>query len=151
LKKHERKMVLLSILIPTLDSRREMFARIYGKLKSQIQQDGLTGEVESLYLRDDGSEPIGVKRNRLMDQAQGQFIVFVDDDDDVHDRYVNLIVSELKEHPEVDSLGIWGEITFRGRNPRPFLMSSRFKDYKTRKGVKFIDGIEDPTSDPVAA
>ena len=31
---------------------------------------------------------------------------------------------------ELDSLGIRGEVTFRGRRTEPFVMSNRFRDYR---------------------
>ena len=73
--------VRLSILIPTLESRQQQFEWLYDKLATQVRRHGLEGEVEILSLRDDGTTSIGYKRNRLMEQAQGEFIVFVDDDD----------------------------------------------------------------------
>ncbi len=124
--------MLLSILIPTLENRREQFARIYGKLSDQIRRNGLEEEVEILFDRDGGSLPTGQKRNRLMGLARGRFIVFVDDDDDVHDRYAHLIVDALKANPETDVVGIWAEVRFRGRHPRRINFSVRHASYEAR-------------------
>jgi hypothetical protein len=126
--------VLLSILIPTLEDRSALFAELLHRLTEQIRRDGLQGRVEILSDLDDGALPIGTKRNRLMERATGRFLVFVDDDDEVCDDYVRTIVSAVEHHPDVDVLGLLGEITFRGKRPRRFIMSTRFREYATRCG-----------------
>lgn len=127
--------LLLSILIPTLEGRADSFARIRGKLERQIHEAGLQGQVEILSLCDRGEVPTGIKRNRLMDLARGEFLVSVDDDDDVHDQYVALITNLLLANPEVDCIGIKGEVRFAGAPPRIFVYSIRFSEYRTRNGV----------------
>src|SRR5262245_5464049 len=126
--------VLLSILIPTLEGRSVLFAELLHCLTEQIRRDGLQGRVEILSDLDDGALPIGTKRNRLMERATGRFLVFVDDDDEVCDDYVRTIISAVEHHPDVDVLGLLGEITFRGKHPRRFIMSTRFREYATRSG-----------------
>ena len=82
----------LSILIPTLESRRELFAGMMAALESQVARDGLADRVEILCQLDDGTMPIGTKRNRLMERARGRFLAFVDDDDELDAERVRRLV-----------------------------------------------------------
>ncbi len=127
--------MLLSILIPTLESRRPLFDRIHAKLTAQIHAGGWERDVEIVSLCDRGEMTTGAKRNALMDRARGQFIVSVDDDDDVSDRYVGVIGDALRAHPDVDCLGIKGEVTFRGRYRRTFVYSIVHPVYRSERGV----------------
>ena len=127
--------ILLSVLIPTLLSRADSLKALTGKLRQQITDNGLDREVEILELADSGELPTGTKRNMLMARASGAFLVCVDDDDDVHERYIPLIVEVLRTHPDIDCIGIKGRITFAGRSPRIFIYSNRYREYSSRRGV----------------
>lgn len=50
------------------------------------------GDVEVIVLSDNRKMSIGQKRNHLISMARGEYVVFVDDDDDVADNYVDLIL-----------------------------------------------------------
>jgi hypothetical protein len=117
--------MFFSILIPTLASRSALVAEMVRRLSEQVHSEGLDGRVEILSDLDDGTLPLGTKRNRLMQRATGRFLVFIDDDDEVCDDYVRLVVWALERHPEVDVLGLLGEVIFRGQHPRRFVMSTR--------------------------
>ncbi len=127
--------MLLSVLIPTLEVRRTLFARVHGQLTAQAAGAGLAEEVEILHLRDRGERPTGWKRNRLIELAQGEFVVFVDDDDTVSDDYLPRICDAFRSHPEIDCVGIRGIIRFRGSHPREFIHSIRYPDYRTYGGI----------------
>jgi hypothetical protein len=90
--------------------------------------------VEILVFEDGGQHSIGRKRNALLQRAAGRFVVFVDDDDDVSDDYVRLITGALWERPDVDCIGIKGQVTFRGRHPRTLIYSLQYDHYGTRGG-----------------
>lgn len=49
---------------------------------------------------------VGEHRNRLLDMATGDYVCFVDDDDMVHDHYVDLLLKEIHEHSP-DVIGWW--------------------------------------------
>jgi glycosyltransferase involved in cell wall biosynthesis len=127
--------VLLSVLIPTLRSRQQSFAALTAKLQGQIAASDLHDQVEIVHFRDDREHSVGAKRNWLLDNARGEFVVFVDDDDDVSDQYVPLICRTLREHPEIDCVGITGTILFRGSHARTFVHSLRYKGYRHVKGT----------------
>jgi hypothetical protein len=124
-----RSIIRLSILIATLESRKTTFDRLYSELARQVDTAAAAGEVEILVERDAGQASIGAKRNLLLERAAGDFVVSVDDDDDVHERYVGLILEALRTSDELDSVGIEGEITFRGRRTERFVMSNRYREY----------------------
>ena len=59
-------------------------------------------------------------------------MAFIDDDDEVSERYIELICDALGRRPEVDCLGIRGVITFRGSHPCEFVHSVRYSDMFSR-------------------
>ena len=118
-------MKLLSILICTLESRKKTFDLLMGNLNAQLKKKDFYEKVEVLF--DKALEiTIGEKRNNLLDKSSGKFIVFIDDDDDVMDYYIEQIVQTIEEHPLIDCIGINGIITFAGANERKWYIS---KDY----------------------
>lgn len=127
--------MLLSILIPTLHVRAELFARLHHKLRDQIRAHALEDQAEIVSLVDGGEQSTGAKRNVLIERARGEFVVSVDDDDDVSPDYVLLIMDALTAHPNVDCIGIKGLRFFRGEHPRMFIYSTRFGEYRTEGGV----------------
>lgn len=129
--------MLFSILIPTLDERRAVFTRLDQALHSQIDAAHLQNEVEILELCDAREQALGVKRNRLIQAARGEFIAFVDDDDAVAENYVTLICNALVAHPGVDCLGITGQVYFRGKHPHRFVYSQQYNHYFSRGGVYY--------------
>ena len=127
--------MLLSILIVTLENRRTLFDRVHSQLAAQAAAAGLLADVEILALRDNGERPTGWKRNRLLEQAQGEFVAFVDDDDTVSDDYLPRICAAIRAHPVIDCIGIRGIVRFRGGHPHEFIHSIRYTDYRTCDGV----------------
>jgi glycosyltransferase involved in cell wall biosynthesis len=129
--------MLFSILIPTLEGRRERFDLLYQKLSKQIAENSLSGEVEVAYFLDNMEHSVGFKRNKLIERAKGKFVAFVDDDDDISDDYVHLICNAIKKNPDIDCIGIKGIITFRGKDPRIFVHSLQYKQYFSRGSMYF--------------
>lgn len=87
----------LSILIPTIVTRRAFFDRIMSILSPQVTADT---DAEIVIHEDDGEEPIGTKRNKLVANAQGDYLCFVDDDDVVPDYYVAELLKALESNPD---------------------------------------------------
>lgn len=112
----------LSILICTMPHRAEMFCALYNKLKYQILCSEQPMQVQLLW-DDDAKLTTGKKRNNLLNQASGDFIVFVDDDDDVDNNYVDEILKVIIENPNIDCIGINGLITFDGDKGKPWSIS----------------------------
>ena len=130
-------MTVLSILIPTLVERQAQLARLESKLRAQIVRANLHGQVDLEILCDNREQTLGEKRNRLIAQARGEFIAFVDDDDDVCENYVTLVYRALQEHPNVDCLGITGLVYFRGIHPHRFIYSLQYNHYFSKDGVYY--------------
>ena len=103
----------LSILIPTLPHRRKLFNALYKKLTAQIDYVHTThpslGQVEILFDKSKkflkGGLTVGGKRDALKCKATGQYLVFVDDDDNVAPNYVQSILRLTETNPDI--------ITFR--------------------------------------
>ena len=125
---------LLSILIPTLDSRQSLCDRLCSNLDLQIGHANATQTVEVLTLRDTGLMSVGAKRNQLIGMARGRFVVFVDDDDAVSEDYVEQLVTLLRTHPDVDCISFAGEINFRGKYPRKLVHSIKYTDWYHSQG-----------------
>ena len=114
----------LSILIPTLTTRAEYLTNLIAILQPQLNDD-----VELVINSDDGTKSIGEKRNELLMRAQGDYICFVDDDDEVSNKYVENILEALKSKPDCCSLT--GVITWDDERPELFCHSIKYKEYKT--------------------
>jgi len=125
---------LLSILIPTMESRLPLYTRLHEELTRQASLPGAGPAVEILSLSDDGSEKIGTKRNQLMDMAKGRFLVFVDDDDRVSPDYVALILAAIRENTAADCITFSGEMTFCGHQPRKLVYSLKYTDWYESNG-----------------
>src|SRR5208282_4585142 len=122
----------LSLLIPTLECRSAQFSCLVEGLEFQIRNAGRSSDVEILLYPDAGGHSIGYKRNILLGRAKGEFVAFIDDDDEVSECYIELICDALGRRPEVDCLGIRGVITFRGAHPCEFVHSVRYSDMYSR-------------------
>lgn len=110
----------LSILIPTIPARRTGLLLLMRTLAQQIgmvpiltgmeptpsgerRRFSVGSEVEIITLEDNATVDVGVKRQALLGSAQGDFIVFFDDDDEPHPRYLPLILEAIA--PGVDCIG----------------------------------------------
>lgn len=99
----------LSILIPSLRERASLLEDLEMDLMAQIGPLGVSEEVEVLKLVDGGEVSVGEKRNRLLADAKGDYVVFVDDDDAVSREYVYEILERIKASP--DCIGMRGIMT----------------------------------------
>lgn len=86
---------VLSILVCTIASRREFLTAL---LKAFMPQIGV--KVELIIASDDGEVSIGEKRNRLLDEAWGEYVCFFDDDDKPSPDYSMRILQALKSKPD---------------------------------------------------
>lgn len=83
----------LSILIATLGTRHIPFVGLMDKLLAQA--DEFPGEIEILAYWNNGELSIGQIRQALLEEAKGDYICFIDDDDDVPDYYCREIMANL--------------------------------------------------------
>lgn len=123
--------IKLSLLIATMPSRKTKFNRLINKI------DGLSpinGTVEVLW--DDSMEyNIGIKRNKLLERACGQMVVYIDDDDDISNDYIKKILKATETDP--DCIGISGTITTNGKNKKQWHISKDFGSWYERHCIYF--------------
>jgi glycosyltransferase involved in cell wall biosynthesis len=108
-----------------MPSRHWVFAKLYHSLLLQY-----TDEME--ILTDNGMDcNIGAKRNRMLQSAKGEYVVFVDDDDLVTPDYVSKIFSGMG----ADCIGISGIMTVDGRDMKQWHISKQYGSWREENGV----------------
>jgi len=92
----------LSILICGLpiEDRMANLSLLYKKLNSQK----IGRSVEIIVLTDFKDMSVGEKRNLLVQMATGDYVVFIDDDDDISDDYIITILNAAESNPCVVSI-----------------------------------------------
>jgi hypothetical protein len=91
------KAMILSILTPTIPGRERQLQSLQWRIEEQIGGQA----VEHLILSDNRKRSIGAKRQALLDIARGQYIAFVDDDDDIADSYVEELLAAAASGADV--------------------------------------------------
>jgi hypothetical protein len=119
--------MILSILIPSLENRSQQLSNLVCSLISQC--GSITGiknyrinkcsivdlkfkEVEIIIAIDNKSITTGEKRNLLIDCSTGEYIITIDDDDNVPSYYVEELLKASKSN--ADCFAINGKITTDG-------------------------------------
>ena len=96
--------IKLSILILSITERVDTYLKfLIDKLNMQIKNR----PIELVVLLDNQKNTIGSKRNQLLENAQGEYICFIDDDDDIADTYVAKIIKALKKRPDCVVFDSW--------------------------------------------
>jgi len=103
--------IKLSILIPSVPERLPYLTRLVDELSRQAAGK----PVEFLVLMENKKRTIGSKRNALIEQARGQFITFVDDDDRLTGYYVDRLLQEIEAVPQSDCIVFDVAVHFNGR------------------------------------
>lgn len=92
----------LSILTPCIWKRADKARELAEKIEKQCRALQLDhGTVEHLCLFDGMTNTVGEKRQMLLDSAQGDYIAYVDDDDDIEGDYVGRILNATANKPDV--------------------------------------------------
>jgi glycosyltransferase involved in cell wall biosynthesis len=86
--------ILLTIAIPTIQSRKDCFNKLLKEFKKQSEPYG--DQIEIISLCDNKEMPIGEKRNRLNSMANGKYVVQWDDDDWISEDGIELIMEGIK-------------------------------------------------------
>lgn len=116
----------LTIAICTIPSRKSLFDRLVSHLKSQ----SASKEFEVISDCDNKTISVGVKRQKLLEAASGDYVAFIDDDDTVPDDYVNSILEAIKLQP--DAIGF--KIHCSGCEGVTASASNRWKDWGENEG-----------------
>lgn len=112
---------ILSILICSLWKRAGMLATLLSSLEDQIDRLEATNKVEIRLHCDSGELPTGTKRNILMEQATGVYVVYVDDDDSVSECYIEEILKAADQG--CDAMAINGTILTNGKDEKRWFIS----------------------------
>jgi len=119
---------MISILIPSVYERRNTFLpKILGQLESQYERlsDEDKKKVEILTLIDNKKTMLGEKRNVMLFIAQGDYVVFVDDDDRVSDDYVETLLEATKSNSDI--ITFKAEVSLNGEEPKDCIYSMEFE------------------------
>lgn len=123
-------MIKLSILICTVHARHNFYDELHGNILEQMREYELAIEL----LTDDSiTDSIGVKRTRLLQEAQGEYVCFIDDDDQISANYIHTIMEALHANPNVDCCSLKGVITTDGKDPLIFEHSLKYDAYRTNE------------------
>lgn len=126
----------LSILICTLHSRKHYFDSLMANLQYQVNKCGFNGGVEILYEVDERQITTGEKRNILLSRAKGFYSVFIDDDDEVPEYYIQELLFAADSY--ADCFDINGTITTNGTNEKQWFikLGSEYRaDHSTGKEI----------------
>lgn len=104
-------MTKLSILTCTIPERAHYLKRLSDIINPQLEN---INNVQWLVDPAPKYIPTGTKRNNLINEAKGEYVCFVDDDDILTSNYVSLILEALNSKPDVVTFEGW--YTENGRN-----------------------------------
>lgn len=92
---------LLSILLPYTLDRKDEYDKLYNRLiELGVNTDKYKGIVEEISDFADKYEPIGSKRERMYNYANGLYSWQIDCDDDISDNAIELILEAIKQNPD---------------------------------------------------
>ena len=97
----------ISILIPTMPSRRFVLDKLLNEINRQIEECSRTIKIEVLIDCDEGQKSVGKKRNDLLKLAKGKYSCFIDDDDFIALNYLKSFESMIFDGT-FDSSSLWG-------------------------------------------
>ena len=131
--------MLLSILIPSLVSRKQHLDLLCSYISNQIHQymvdKKIDVNVSILCQIDNGEMSIGQKRNELLGGAKGEYICFIDDDDTIAANYIQLVLEAIETNPDCCSLN--GLITTDGGNPKAFIHSIKYNTWYEENNIYY--------------
>ena len=129
--------MILSILIPTVPQRANLFLELHTEINNQLEMCNGFGLVEVISdCAPVGSKTTGQKRNDLINSAQGEYVWFIDDDDMILPNAISLVLAALENKP--DALAINGFMTTNGEEKRNWYISKDnpyTTDYSTGEEV----------------
>lgn len=129
----------LSVLIATMPSRdKKLFSLIENLINQKLVKDlfGCYAMPSFEVITDDSMEyNIGIKRQKLLELAIGDYVVFIDDDDRISPNYIQEILKAASYNP--DCIGIEGEITFDGHNKRKWYISKEYRYWHDNGGCYY--------------
>lgn len=114
-----------SILICTIGQRNDKFVELLKKLQTQVKE--FNGKVEILAYWNNGEKPLWQIRDELVSEARGEYISFIDDDDDVPEYYCIEVMKALETYP--DYVGWQMQAYHNGEKLKPTFHSLRYSGW----------------------
>lgn len=103
----------VSFLIPTIPGREGALQRLMASIHEKMGRIAPDLRYEILLAFDNRETSIGTKRNRLLQDAKGKYMAFIDDDDEITDAYVEDLQETIRgEVPVMRLRGKIREYTF---------------------------------------
>lgn len=129
--------MILSILICTIESRKEKFNLLFDRLLKQKRECIFNDDFcEILFECDNKQISVGAKRQMLINRAKGSYIVFIDDDDNISDNYISKIINEIVVN-QPDSIGFKIECDIEGKKETA-VVSNKYYDWcEDKDGFKY--------------
>jgi glycosyltransferase involved in cell wall biosynthesis len=118
----------ISILIPTMHSRRNLFEQVLKEVERQIRTTPEI-KVEVLWNADNGELTLGQKRNVLMDQCRGKYHCFIDDDDVLAPYFLKTFVPMIRSGIDYDCASFVGAHYHNGQLKKLFNHSIIYKEW----------------------
>lgn len=104
-----------SILIATVGERADRFQRLLDALMPQVRKH--QGRIEVVAYWNNFERPLGEIRQALVEDAKGEYISFIDDDDMVPEYYCDKVMDALKL--DVDYVGWQMQLFNNGERAKP--------------------------------
>lgn len=122
----------LSILIPSMYHRHAYLSRLLGMLA--LQNKECLNKTEVIINTDNRQTTLGKKRNDLLAQAKGEYIVFIDDDDTISEDYLLRIFEGINYG--VDHIGIT-MLYQPDRGPHGTVKCSKYYKWEEKNGIYY--------------
>lgn len=133
----------LSILICSTRERSKSFSEVIKRLgviphtirtteslNETIFYGDISNEVQVISIIDNKQISVGAKRQRLLELSKAEWIDFFDDDDEPYNGYSDKIMYGINNYPDIDCMGIHGDMTTNGINPKTWIHSMAFKEWR---------------------
>lgn len=114
-----------SILIATVGQRSSRFRELLKVLMPQVRDHD--GEIEVIAYWNNGEYLMGCIRQKLVEEARGEYISFVDDDDMVPEYYCNEVMKAISKNP--DYVGWQMQVYEQGNKLKPTFHSLKYKGW----------------------
>ena len=102
-----------SVLIPTIPGRELKLQTLVASIRDKVLRIAPEIRLEICLDFDNKESSIGTKRQRLLDRAQGKYLCFIDDDDEISDAYVEDVLEMIRGNFHTMRLrGRMGQYTF---------------------------------------
>jgi hypothetical protein len=105
--------MLWTIGILTMPKRKEELKRLIWLLEYTMPY-AYRHRIEIIVNEDNGEKSVGEKRNQILDNAKGEYISFIDDDDLIQSCYLSKICQKL-DKGLYDGIGFWGRYYVSGK------------------------------------